>query len=363
MLYTFDRKQFFTGFRSLHKGLTTKLFTQAHVEALNFLLTQIEQDDIWQSLEHIGYALATVTVETAYTYSPIDEYGGAVYFERRYGWQTRVGQRLGNDAAGEGAKYHGRGDVQLTGETNYERLELDLRKHYPALIAAFEERTGQTFDLTDNPNQAKDAAIAYAIMAFGMYHGRFTGKSFDTYTRNGFFNAVSARGIINGNDRAQEIAGIAKSITNILKASLVTGSAPVEELPAPVNLSTPVELPLQEAAQSPHKSAFDVITSYAQVTGKALGITSVGGVVSAVIAKLTGANIPPEYITYGLVALVVLIVLIVLFGGAALICYVIGRFILTAIRETHANKLNLAQAEAMANNSKQAFTFVSASGV
>jgi putative chitinase len=91
--------------------------------------------------------LATTKHETADTFQPIHEYGSHAYFVRRYGSQTKIGKQLGNDTAEEGAIYAGRGDVQLTGETNYEKAEDALRSDYPDLVAQYEARTGKNFRL------------------------------------------------------------------------------------------------------------------------------------------------------------------------------------------------------------------------
>lgn len=368
MSFKFDRESFFTEFRPYHQRLRNKALTTSQVAGLEFLLTQIENDSIWQSIDHISYALGTTAHETAWTFQPINEIGSMAYFEKRYGYHTAVGKRLGNDAPGEGAKYHGRGDVQLTGETNYERLELDLRKHYPHLIAEFEARTGQKFDLTDFPEQAKEPLFAYAIMAFGMYNGRFTGKAFRHFDGPNGFDHVEARRIINGKDKAAHIANVSKSFKLMLLASLVDEStipvatpAPVVDAPAPAqsqNLSVPVELQMNEAKDPGTISAFDAIKSYGMAAAKALGITSLGGAIASAGTWFTGVNIPAHVVTYILIALAALIFLFVLFGGLALVVYVAGRFVMAAIRESHATKLNLAQMESIANTNKQAVTLI-----
>jgi putative chitinase len=219
----FDRPKFFEGFR-----LRFGSIKQAQVDALDQLLAFIENDRYMDDVRWIAYApLATTYHETAYTFLPIHEYGGRKYFIQRYGGQTPLGKRLGNDTPEEGAIYAGEGDVQLTGEANYERAETELRKQYPEVIADFERRTGRVFDLTvgdqpgdeKDPENAGDPIIAYCIMSAGMRQGWFTGKKLSDYISDKGCDFLNARRIINGLDKATTIESYANRFLKILEGA------------------------------------------------------------------------------------------------------------------------------------------------
>ena len=189
-MFKFDRKKFFDSYRLRFGPLTQNL-----VDALDFILTQMENDARFGVTEtdrrQLAYCLGTFKWETAHTLRPIDEIGTAARFNRIYGPQTKVGKMLGNTKDGDGALFHGRGYVQLTGRSNY------------AKMAAL---TG--VDLVGSPELALDPKLAALVMFEGMKSGMFTGVGLGTYFNQVKDDPVNARRIINGTDHANDIAMI-----------------------------------------------------------------------------------------------------------------------------------------------------------
>jgi hypothetical protein len=118
-----------------------------------------------------AYVLATVEHETDRTFKPIDEYGGS---------KTRY------------SPYWGRGYVQLTWRSNYQK--------YSQLLGV---------DLVKNPALAKDPNIALFVLVHGFKTGAFTGKKLSDYVNASKKDFVNARRCINGTDKAQHIANLA----------------------------------------------------------------------------------------------------------------------------------------------------------
>jgi len=197
--FRFDRKKFFDAYRERFGPLTQEL-----VVALEYLLGRIEADKRFGAMPNdrhqLAYCLATFKWETAHTFEPIDERGGDAYFNRLYGPDTKVGKTLGNTKPGDGARFHGRGYVQLTGRANYAKAT---------------QLTGD--DLIAQPDRAKQRDLAYEIAIQGMVDGWFTGRKLARYFKpDGTANYEAARAIINGTDQATRIADIARRFSEIL---------------------------------------------------------------------------------------------------------------------------------------------------
>lgn len=211
-----DRTAFFNSIRA---NLFDGRLTQAQVNGTNAILDEWENRFLNGDLRWLAYMLATVKLETAHTMQPINEMGGDAYFFRMYdknGERPSVARALGNTQVGDGVRFHGRGYVQLTGRNNYTRMA--------ALTGA---------DLVGHPDLALDPRIAADIMFEGMQRGDFTGKKLADYFTADKSDWVEARRIINGLDRAHEIAAFAQTFDSALRGAATTPIV-VEPTPATV---------------------------------------------------------------------------------------------------------------------------------
>ncbi len=176
---------------------------QGQVNGLNTLLAAVAG----APLSHAAYMLATAWHETAKTMQPVRERGGKDYFTRLYdvaGERPKTCIAYGNTCAGDGARYHGRGYVQLTWKVNYQRAG---------------EKLG--VDLVADPDLAMNADLAARIMRRGMDEGWFSGKKLADYlpgegvaTKAQY---VAARRIINGTDRAELVEDYAQAFERALR--------------------------------------------------------------------------------------------------------------------------------------------------
>jgi Chitinase class I len=127
----------------------------------------------------IAYILATVEHETANTFQPVRE-----------GLRASDAWRKANLRY---YPYYGRGYVQITWKSNYQK--------FSNLIG---------IDLVSQPDLTMRPDISLFVLLYGMKQGSFTGKSLNNYCRNKITDFVQARRVINGMDRAEHIAKLAR---------------------------------------------------------------------------------------------------------------------------------------------------------
>ena len=138
-----------------------------------------------KSKAQIAYILATTQWETAQTFEPVRE---AFWYSEN--WRKNNLRYY---------PFYGRGFVQLTWKDNY----LD----YFLLLG---------IDLVKNPDLALDPYIAIFILVHGFKVGAFTGRKITDYINGNKNDFILCRRCINGNDKAVEIANLAKNYLDIL---------------------------------------------------------------------------------------------------------------------------------------------------
>lgn len=191
-----NRAVFFAGIRPLMPG---KKLTQVQVHRIEAVLNGILE----RKLPHNkgAYIFATAHHESDH-WRAISEYASGKAYDT--GPKAKA---LGNtpEADGDGQFYKGRGLVQLTGKRNY---------------ADWGKRLG--VDLIGQPYLAMDLKYAVPILIDGMLLGTFTGKKLSTYVNNTKTDFKNARRVVNGTDRAAQIASLANKYLAALKAASVT---------------------------------------------------------------------------------------------------------------------------------------------
>ena len=170
MSHTFNKEIFFDHVRG---ALFNGILSQPQVTGMNFILREWRKRyDFGGDHRRLAYMLATTFHETAFTMQPITEYGSSSYLQDK-----------------DYYPYIGRGFVQLTWEENYQKGSRVCGE-----------------DLVGFPDLALEPDSAAIIMFDGMEQGWFTGKSLSDYFNDEIDDPYNARRIINGTDRASEIA-------------------------------------------------------------------------------------------------------------------------------------------------------------
>jgi putative chitinase len=219
-MFAFDRARFLADFTAR----TRVTLTPARREALDFLLAQFERDAGFKMVREFAYVLATIHWETGATFAPIRERRASQEKNPRlYALQQRYWP----------SGYFGRGYVQLTWDYNYRNAGQKLAGETFRVNGAAVTIAPTTF--LQQPDYLLDPAISYRIASRGMREGWFTGKRLSQFITEGaapdFHNA---RKIINGLDRAAEIAALANSYELLLRGALTAASPVAPAAVAPV---------------------------------------------------------------------------------------------------------------------------------
>lgn len=175
-------------FRSVRKSVFHGSLTKGQVDGMERIVNYWQTQWNKMPLDEFSYLMATIAHETAYRMQPVKEMGGEAYLRsKRY------------------YPYFGVGLIQATWKRNWDRLGIksveDGLQWPSALHAAF----------------------------YGMAAGIYTGKKLADYIGHGQRDYVNARRIINGVDRAQDIANVANSF----RAALIAAQQADEPAPIP----------------------------------------------------------------------------------------------------------------------------------
>lgn len=182
-------------FDHLRGALFGGRFRQAQVDGISAFLDKWEgdmpdADDRW-----LAYMLATAHHETGQKMQPVREAFGASDDDTI----RRLDRAFGSGALhvskpywrrdAEGKAWFGRGFVQITHKANYQRVGDALG-----------------IDLVSDPSVALELKIAVDILFKGMIDGLFTNRRLDQFFVGDRSDWRNARRIVNGLDRADNIA-------------------------------------------------------------------------------------------------------------------------------------------------------------
>ena len=211
-----NRRIFFDAIRvSMYGGkLTVGL-----VDGFDTLLDAWEAKHSGDDIRLLAYCLATAHHETAATIQPIEEYGTDARANRLYGPEGKDparAKRMGNTRRGDGARYKGRGYVQLTWKANYRRAGKVLGD-----------------DLVGKPYLAMRPDYAARILFQGCLEGWFTCHKLSDHIAGSKTDYINARRVINGTDKARKIAGYAVKFEAALSDALAAPAPPVSPKPEP----------------------------------------------------------------------------------------------------------------------------------
>ncbi len=213
-----DRAKFFAAVRApLFRGT----LTSRQVAGMEAIIDEWNRRGGAAPMSQLAYVLATAHHETGASFEPVAENLNYSAAGLRSTWPGRftaataaayarnpikIANRVyadrmgnGNEASGDGWRWRGRGFVQLTGHDNYARAAVEL--------GCGEILTNP--DILTDPKRGQ--SLGAAIIVQGMIKGWFTGRTLAHYIGPKLTDFVGARRIINGMDKADQIAGYARA--------------------------------------------------------------------------------------------------------------------------------------------------------
>lgn len=182
-------------FNSVRETLFGGSLNQGQVDGINILGAECKLWGLDPIIEQSAYVLGSAYWESAQTMQAIEEYGGP---SMHY------------------APWYGRGLIQITWEENYMKQQTKLGEMQRVRDG------GIPYQVHDDWNLALNLQTSAIITVGGMKDGDFTGVGLDDYIKPGSVDYINARRIVNGTDRAEQIAGYAEAFESAIRAGLET---------------------------------------------------------------------------------------------------------------------------------------------
>lgn len=198
-------------FSHIRRALFGGSLTSEQVAGIKEILDACQRHHVTDKRQ-IAYVLATAYHETGRRMTPVRETFAptdAVAIARLdAAWAAGKLKQVSQPYWRE--NWFGRGYVQLTHRYNYERMGRRLN-----------------VDLIGDPGKAMNPRISADILVVGMKEGLFTGRKLFEFFSDGKADWRDARRVVNGLDRADDIAGYAREFYAGLRA---VGALPVKEI-------------------------------------------------------------------------------------------------------------------------------------
>jgi hypothetical protein len=195
-----DRAKFFDGVRQTMFG---RHLEQRHVDGIEAIFNEWNAQGLTDT-RWLAYIIGTAFHESAGTMQPVrealassDERAIAILDNAwKKGLLPQVKTPYWRPDA-DGKSWFGRGLVQITFKSNYEK-----------------------FGLVDHPERALELPVAVKVIILGMKDGLFTGHKLADYFNTKGTDWLNARRIVNSMDRAELVATYAKRFYDAIQAAL-----------------------------------------------------------------------------------------------------------------------------------------------